>query len=97
MKVRILEDAERDLEEGRRFYELQSPGLGAYFLDSLFSDIDSLILYAGVHRLAFGKYFRLMSKRFPFLVYYTIEETHILIHAVLDGRRHPSWSRKRLC
>jgi hypothetical protein len=39
MKIRILSPAERDLEEGYRFYESQSPGLGSYFLDSLYSDI----------------------------------------------------------
>ena len=41
--IRILDEAERDLAEGRRFYEQQRPGLGAYFLDSLFSDIDSVL------------------------------------------------------
>jgi hypothetical protein len=35
MKIKILSPAERDLEEGFRFYESQSPGLGSYFLDSL--------------------------------------------------------------
>ena len=38
MKVRILNAAEEDLEEGFRFYESQLPGLGSYFLDSLYSD-----------------------------------------------------------
>jgi hypothetical protein len=38
-----------DLSEGRLFYEKQGEGLGEYFFDSLFSDIDSLTLYAGIH------------------------------------------------
>ena len=42
MRVRILSTSEEDLEEGYRFYELQSLGLGSYFLGSLYSDIDSL-------------------------------------------------------
>ena len=46
MKIEILESAERDLIEGFQFYEQQSTGLGNYFLDSLFSDIDSLLIYA---------------------------------------------------
>lgn len=46
MRILILDEAERDLEEGRQFYEAQREGLGAYFLDTLFSDIDSLQLYA---------------------------------------------------
>ncbi|GAB1354107.1 hypothetical protein MASR1M12_28450 [Erysipelotrichia bacterium] len=48
MRVEILNTAENDLEEGFRFYEAQSVGLGAYFLDSLFSDIDSLAFFAGI-------------------------------------------------
>lgn len=35
MQLKILGPAERDLEDGYSFYESQSPGLGAYFLDSL--------------------------------------------------------------
>ena len=65
MKVEIIDEAEQDLVDGFWFYESQSGGLGDYFLDSLFSDIDSLQLYVGVHALHFG-YHRLLSKRFPF-------------------------------
>jgi hypothetical protein len=41
MKLRILDTASRDLIEGYRFYEKQQAALGEYFLDSLYSDIDS--------------------------------------------------------
>jgi hypothetical protein len=46
MRVQILGEAEHDLVEGYRFYESQVAGLGDYFLDSLFSDIDSLQFHA---------------------------------------------------
>lgn len=49
MKLRILSSAIQDLTDGFRFYEIQEEGLGGYFLESLFSDIDSLKLYAGIH------------------------------------------------
>ena len=49
MKIQILDEAQSDLREGAQFYEMQNSGLGAYFLDTLFSDIESLILYAGVY------------------------------------------------
>ncbi len=48
MQVRILNTAEWDLENGYRSYERQSPGLGSYFLDSLYSDIDSLSYFGGL-------------------------------------------------
>lgn len=54
MKIRILSAALEDLYEGRSFYEKQGEGLGEYFFDSLFSDIDSLMLYAGIHPQVFG-------------------------------------------
>lgn len=84
------------LDEGRRFYETQRAGVGSFFLDTLFSDIDSLQLYAGVHRIFFGQYHRLLSRRFPFAIYYTRSEDTLFIHAVLDCRRNPSWIRKRM-
>ena len=45
MKIEILDEAQQDLIEGFHFYEKPESGLGSYFLDCLFSDIDSLILY----------------------------------------------------
>ena len=95
MRVRILDTAERDLEDGFRFYERQSVGLGYYFLDSLYSDIDSLSDFGGIHRVFFG-YHRLLAKRFPFAVYYKVSEDEVRITAVLDCRRNPSWIRERL-
>lgn len=69
MTLRLLSLADADLPGGFRFYELQEQGLGSYFPDSLYSDIESLRLYAGIHRHIFG-YHRLLSKRFPFAIYY---------------------------
>jgi hypothetical protein len=95
VKIEILDEAEADLIEGFHFYDHQESGLGWYFLDSLFSDIDSLLLYAGIHNAVFG-YYRCLAKRFPFAVYYSIDGEVVRVHAVLDCRRNPSWTRKRL-
>jgi hypothetical protein len=46
MTVVILEDAVEDLESGVQFYESCATGVGDYFLDSILSDLDSLILFA---------------------------------------------------
>lgn len=95
MRIRILSAAEDDLEEGHRFYETQADGLGTYFLDTLYSDIDSLAYFAGMHRVVFGHH-RLLSKRFPFAVYYRVADDEVIVFAVLDCRRNPSWIRKKL-
>ncbi len=96
MRIEILDKAERDLLEGFDFYEDQAPGLGSYFLTNLFSDIESLRLYHGIHRQAYKKYHRLLSKRFPFAVFYKVHAETVFIHAILDCRRNPAWIRQHL-
>lgn len=41
MKIKILPSALADLDRGRIFYSRQGKSAGDYFLDSLFSDIES--------------------------------------------------------
>jgi len=96
MKIRILQSAKADLKEGYGFYEAQANGVGIYFLESLYSDIDSLKLFAGVHPLYFGNYHRMLSKRFPFAIYYRIETGEIRIYSILDCRRDPAWIKNKL-
>ncbi len=95
MKLQISESAWADLDAGRQFYENQCAGIGAYFLDSLISDIDSLMLSAGAHRIV-GGYHRIISKRFPFAIYYCIEGDFVRIRRVLDCRQNPNWIGKQL-
>src|SRR5687767_207288 len=95
MRVRILESAWRDLLEGYSFYEQQQIGVGDYFLDTLCSEIDSLTLYAGVHAVRLG-YHRMLSARFPYAVYYRIDEDEAVVRAVLDCRRDPTWIKQQL-
>jgi plasmid stabilization system protein ParE len=95
MTLVILPSAREDLAAGSDFYEKKEEGAGVYFLESLFSDIESLKLYAGIHRKVFG-YHRLLSQRFPYAVYYSIEVEVIYVRAVLDCRRDPAWIRTRL-
>jgi plasmid stabilization system protein ParE len=96
MRIEILDQAERDLLEGFWFYEDQGEGLGSHFLTNLYADIDSLNVSAGIHRKPYKHYHRLLSRRFPFAIFYTIRENTVSIYAVLDCRRNPAWIRERL-
>jgi len=95
VKTSIQPSALADLRRGFHFYERQEEGLGTYFLDSLYSDIDSLRLYAGIHSIHFEK-FRLLSKRFPYAVYYEVKDDTAFVRAVLDLRRDPAWIAGKL-
>jgi len=96
VKVQILDQAAEDLVEGFSFTRAKQTGLGSYFLTNLYADIESLHLYGGVHRKAYKNYHRLLSRRFPFGVFYTFRDDTVFIHAVVDCRRDPTWIRKRL-
>ena len=95
MKIKILSSAVEDLHDARMFYEAQGEGVGDYFFDTLFSDIDSLVLYAGTHPEVNG-FYRLLSRRFPYAVYYKIDGDTIIVWRVLDLRRNPERNRQAL-
>lgn len=95
MRIEVSDAALADLEAGAAFYDRQAGGLGDYFLDTLFSDIDALQVFAGVHALYFG-YHRCLSKRFPFAIYYRLSGDLVQVHAVLDCRREPTSLGRRL-
>jgi hypothetical protein len=88
MNVVVLEDAAADLEAGKVFYERREAGVGEYFQTSLLSDLSSLALYAGIHKKHFGFHW-MLSKRFPFGIYYELEGDTAFVYAVLDLRQHP--------
>lgn len=95
MNVVILEDAAEDLESGAEFYESCAIGVGDYFFDSILSDLDSLVLFAGIHPIYFG-FHRMLSNRFPFGIYYEVEDDQVYVYAILDLRRDPLLIRNRL-
>jgi hypothetical protein len=96
MKLQIEASARADLVEGYQYYEDIEEGLGDYFLATLYSDIESLRIFGGIHSNAYKNLHRALSKKFPFAVYYTIEKESVVVRAVLDCRRDPSWIRKRI-
>ena len=96
MTITILRSAIEDLARGHEFYERQAEGLGYYFSDSLAADVESLLIYAGIHSKDHG-YHRLLARRFPYAVYYDVRDNQaIRIHAVLDCRQNPEWTESRL-
>jgi len=95
MNLKITQDAEQDLEAGYWFYENRSVGLGDYFLQCLIDDIHRLVLNAGIHRVVHG-YHQALSLRFPFCLYYSVDDDRVLLVAVLDARRDPETMRRSI-
>lgn len=95
MRIEISAGAEADVADGYWFYERQSIGLGDYFRSCMFVDIESLRYFAGIHEIEYG-FYRSLSKRFPFGIYYTVADVCVTVVAVLDLRREPLWIRESL-
>ena len=94
-EVHLLDEAVDDLDQGRAFYDAQKIGVGDYFIESVLGDISSLRLHAGAHRRLHG-FFRLLCSRFPFAAYYEIAPKGVIVVAILDMRRNPSWIQQSL-
>jgi len=94
--VFLTDEAQEDLIMSEKFYESISPGLGVYFRDSIIADLDALRFFGKIHEKHFD-FYRMITKRFPYAIYYDIENGKLLIvHAILDTRRKPEWIEHRL-
>ena len=96
IRVQISEDAFQDLNDGFLFYEAQECGLGDYFAACLRADIEGLRVSAGIHRVVYKDYYRLLSRVFPYGVFYTMEDDCAVVWAVVDLRRDLVWIRQHL-
>ena len=95
IKVRISDEALDDLDDGFWFYEAQEAGVGDYVASQLTADIGGLKVTAGIHRQSDG-YHRLLSRKFPYAIYYTFANDEAIVLAVVDCRRNPEWIREHL-
>ena len=95
VEISLLDQALLDLEAGRQFYENQEQGLGEHFLNSVFDDLHSLREFAGIHPVHFSCQ-RMLTKRFPFAIYYEVHDGTARIIAVLDMRQNPDGIRSLL-
>ena len=95
MNVELRDEAREDLVESAFFYGQQSKGLDAYFLRCLRDDLKKLEFTGGIHERYRG-FYRALSKRFPFAIYYVLTSDLVDVVAVLDCRRDPASLDSRL-
>ena len=96
IKITISEDAFIDLHDGFDFYEGQEIGLGDYFSSQIRADIDSLKITAGIHLQTHRSLYRMLSRRFPYAIFYRFNGDEVLVLAIVDCRRDPVWIEQHL-
>ena len=92
----IRPEARADLLDAFQWYQEQRPGLGFDFklcVDEVISKIQRNPL---IHKEIGNGIRRSVTSRFPFGVFYLVENEKIIILAVLHARRDPAKWKKRI-
>ncbi len=95
LSVHLRPEAEQDIEEAASWYENQSNGLGNKFLDEIVATLDRLALLPSLYPIIHRNTQRALTHRFPFGIYYRVENEQIVVFAVMHGSRNPARWKKR--
>lgn len=95
MRVELRDEARHDLVDGAWFYGRQSPGLDDYFIECLREDLRNLETTFGIHERYRG-FYRKLSRRFPFAIYYWLTSEIVDVVAILDCRSDAKSTDTRL-
>jgi len=94
--VRFHPEASTELEAVATYYEGKRPGLGALFIVEAKKSRNRIVELPAAAREVRGAIRRRSIHRFPYFIYYAIEESEIIIIAVAHKRRRPEYWAKRL-
>jgi plasmid stabilization system protein ParE len=87
--LRFLEEVEDDAHSASTWYEERHTGLGDEFLEAFFESARQItagpLLYEEVH----GDIRRRLMRRFPYAIYFMMEEANIIIVGLFHCARDP--------
>ena len=87
--------AERELNEAALYYEEESKGLGAAFLDAVQRTLDFISDYPGAAQPVTELVRRKLIPRFPYAVLFRLRGNEIRVLAVAHQMRRPLYWRRR--
>lgn len=94
-RLEIRKPAQADIADATRWYEQQDKGLGAEFLRALDACLASIQRNPEGHAYVHPRVRRTLLRRFPYGVFYVVEDQRISVIACLHVRRRPgTWQRK---
>ena len=87
MILRYTDRSKDDIEFAFRWYEIQRRGLGFDFLDCIEMSVCNILRFPEMYKISYSVFRRCVIRRFPFSIFYTIENEEIVIHSVFDNRQ----------
>jgi len=88
-------EAEQDIQGAYGWYEDRVSGLGKEFLRCVDAAIAQINRAPATHPVLYQDIRRILTRRFPFGIFYIMEGQRIIVLAVLHARRDPSLWQKR--
>jgi plasmid stabilization system protein ParE len=96
LKMIIRPEAEKDLDDAFSWYEERRKGLGYDFL----LQVEAGLRFIEKYPLALSDIYkgvrRYIIKRFPYIIFYSIDNHNVIVLAVLHSGRDPDWIKKRI-
>jgi len=89
VNILYTDRSKTDVELAFAWYEKQRHGLGFEFLDCLENGLKSILENPEKFQLKYSNFRGCVIRRFPFSIFYTIEQTEIIVHSVFDNRQDP--------
>lgn len=83
--------AARELNDAVQYYDLESPGLGAAFLNEVDRCVQTILRYPEAGPVILGDVRRRLVRRFPYGILYSIKHDGVRILAVMNLKRRPAY------
>lgn len=96
MQLILRPAAAADIEDAITWYEQQSSGLGAEFLETVNVALDAIAEKPELAPVVGRKTRRALLRRFPYGIFYRVYPGAIVVVACMHGRRDPRrWRARR--
>jgi len=90
MKLFYTDKAMVDIDIAFSWYEKQRQGLGFEFLDCIEQAVKNITSLPEMYQESYANFRGCVIRRFPFTIFYTIEEEGLIVHSVFNNRQDPS-------
>ena len=92
----VWREAQDDIADAVSWYGDKSPGLGSQFLDTVEECLTHVSAQPARFPVVHGDTRRALLRRFPYGVFFFIDDTHLRVVAVMHARRDPARWQSRV-
>ena len=96
LTILLRPEAEAEVEEAYHWYEQRREGLGAGFLLCVEEVLEKISRDSESYPMVHKDIRRALIRRFPYGIFYIVEDQNIAVLAVFHGRRDPKQWQSRV-